>query len=192
MMSVPVTETSPWFARRGFCFQLEPEVEDGVFVLQVHYQNCFAHKASADVQLEQVDGPLADVLHLECEGGATGTTRWLWPVPARLQGTRVEFRVSADVNYGGDPGPVVSDRPAVAVPNRPTTTMRFFRTLRSTFVSPSSFGPLFAVDFPQSIAEQVQGHSGTEPLAHPVVQYTLLAILVGLFVVGLIIVLMNL
>lgn len=192
MMSVPVTETSPWFARRGFCFQLEPNVEDGVFVLQVHYQNCFSHKVSADVQLEQVDGPLADVLRLECEGGATGTTRWSWPVPTTLQGTRVNFRVSADVNYGGDPGQAVSDRSAVAVPARPTTTMRFFRTLRSTFLSPSEVGPLFAVDLPRDVAERVEGQTSTEPLAHPAIQYSLLAILVGLFIVGLIIVLLNL
>ncbi len=184
------TETERWFAREGFCFRFEPLVLDGVFTLRLHYENCFSGAMVVDVQLDDSQAALSEVVRISCGGGEQGTLAWPWAVPKTLQGRQRVFRLSADVHFVDEPGEVVSDRAATPVPARSGTLMRLMGRLSPAVVNRPGRSATLELELPEGVADKVAGGS-TEPLAHPVVQVVLLTILVGLFVLGLILVLIE-
>lgn len=189
------TETSsqqPWFVRRGFCFTVAPCVEDGVLTLHLEFQNCYSHPADAFVMFHLPGTPLRFSHHFVADGGERGLQKIRCAVPERFQGQTEQFNVYADVEFPQEPGELQQTMEANPVNATPGVGLEIFRNI---------FGALFGrvslrrettlvLKIPNQVATTVGGGSSPqEALAHPILQYTLLAALIGVMVFGLLMIL---
>jgi len=96
-----------YFERDGFCFAFVPVVQNGVFLMQVFFQNRYARPCTARVVLQppvksfgirRLPIPGIDV-DVDCDGGAFGVCRLPWPISAEMQGRKVAFEIACATRY---------------------------------------------------------------------------------------------
>jgi hypothetical protein len=120
-----------YFERDGLC--LAPMFETtpaGECVMALYFQNRYAGTAQARVRVSPPRRALWLTRHrlptptfaFDCPGGAFGVARTAFPIPAKYQGRRMTFRVSADVTYPHGLGELLRIRTGAA-PRRWTATL---------------------------------------------------------------------
>ena len=95
-----------FFNRGGFCFNVLPDVVDGVCVFVVFFQNQYENRSVGRVALRPARGfflgraKMESILvEIDCKPAAFGIARVAVPLPAALQGRRQSFEVGASVEY---------------------------------------------------------------------------------------------
>lgn len=176
-----------WFARSGFCFAVEAVVEQGVWMLKIHYDNCCQNRATAAILLHVVGTPLIRTIAVEAEGGETGCLSVPWAVPERFQGRLETCQVCADVHYPDETGALLRNKQATLVNAPPGVWLEIFRNVLGALVGSYTFRREATLDLqiPSGVASELPEQANqTDQLAPPAVQYTLLVVLVGIMLAG--------
>jgi hypothetical protein len=100
-----------YFNRGGFCFALQPVVEDGTCYLQTHFQNQYDGTCTGRIALRPARGFFlgrADIeailVEIHCEPATFGVNRIPIGVPLAVQGKKQSFEVGASVAYPNGKG----------------------------------------------------------------------------------------
>ena len=94
------------FECEGLCFCITPEAADGIGELHLFFQNRFERPCEATIRLHRMHGFAISKKNLQvvsipvtCSGGGFGLTRVPLAIPAKLQGKKRWFEISASVKY---------------------------------------------------------------------------------------------
>jgi hypothetical protein len=87
------------FDIEGLCFLHRFDVAEGMFWLEIYYQNRFTGPCSAAFDVAPMEGFPPMHVSFECEAGEVGVIRQPWAVPRDRQGTIMIFDVYAKATY---------------------------------------------------------------------------------------------
>ena len=114
-------EHGQYYERDGFCFRIGIVAIEGESVLQVHFQNRFAGRCEAMVQIQplrlRVKKPPMPIVNIpvDCPGGAYGNCSMVWPIPQEWQGKTCLIGIAAAARYPDGRGTLLRSRSGAAV-----------------------------------------------------------------------------
>jgi hypothetical protein len=113
------------FERNGMCFypQLAVEPERSLCWFEIYFQNRYDGACKCMVKFEPSCKSYSFARHevptievpIDCPGGAGGVVRIPYPIPAKYQGRRIQFEVTAWTKYTGKAGKILRHREGMRV-----------------------------------------------------------------------------
>jgi hypothetical protein len=176
------------FQQNGVSFVIQSAVINNFFHWILEYDNCFDSDCRLTVALVGFDSDLKHAIKVECSAGAAGRVAFAWPVPSSSQGKLERFHIYADVSRPGSKGerlrvPIGQAVRCPGISGNEFALNLLFGLVGAHLIQDS---PLMEVDFPQGVATALPGQTPShDALLPPVVQYLVLAAIVGLCIFGL-------
>jgi F0F1-type ATP synthase assembly protein I len=109
-----------YFERNGFCFALIPEEFNGLFLVNILYQNRYEGRCDSEILIKISgtggwNGTAASRLRISCKGAAFGRESIPWDISREAAGQKVTCFVGADVVYPEGYGQLVRSRDGIQI-----------------------------------------------------------------------------
>jgi hypothetical protein len=160
----------------GLSFIIIPEVQAGLCLLRIHYQNRYENPARTRLVIRPAIKDFIGVMRprdlkpvevmIECEGAGFGSTAIPYAVPADRQGKSVRFNVGGVTKYPHGRGKLLLFREGARV--RPPTGVADFLLMGLGALAGQihlSEDASFTITFPKNVAEEIPEPDAANPIA---------------------------